>query len=127
MTFGTLKSRIGLLLVDFQIQNTIGGRFDMTPGTFTRTRFHPSPCALIEGVQRADIVTTRTAQARVRDPFVSKLRRMPRAPFLQHKLVVNPHCRRELRIKVVVRLCQRVALRGRQKLMTCAAFGRGRL
>lgn len=82
VTFSALEGGVCFLLIDFQIQDTVGGCFDMTPGPFARARFHLGPRSLIERVQGRDIMTARTAQARMRNPLVSKLRSISSAPSL---------------------------------------------
>ena len=74
VTFSALKTRISLLLLELEIQNSVRRRFDMAASARASTRLRLSSRLRIECVERRDVVTTDATQARVRNPFVAELR-----------------------------------------------------
>src|SRR6185369_15033729 len=82
MTFGALKTRISFLFLDLEIQNPVRRRFDVAASARASTRLRLSSRLRIERVKRRDVVTTYATEARVRNPFVAKLRGVAPAPLL---------------------------------------------
>lgn len=127
VTLRALKSRISFLLLELQVENAVGRRFDVAAAACAATRLRLSPRLRIEGVERRDVVTTHTTQTRVWNPFVPELCGVTPAPPLERLLVLYSHRRGKLRVEIIVRPRRLNLPLRRQELMARGAIRRGGL
>ena len=127
VTLRALKRRIRFLLLELQVENSVGRRFDVAAGACAATRLRLSPRLRIQRVERRDVVTTHTTQARVWNPFVPELGGVTPAPPLERLLVLYSHCRGKLRVEIIMRPRHLSLTLRRQKLMARGAVRRGGL
>lgn len=127
VTLCALKRRIRFLFLELQVENSVGRRFDVAAGACAATGRRLSPGLRIQCVERRDVVTTHTTQARVWNPFVTELCGVTPAPPLERLLVLYSHRRGELRVEIIVRPRRLNLLLRRQELMARGAIRRGGL
>ena len=122
VTLCALKRRVRFLFLELQVENSVGRRFDVAAGACAATRLRLSPGLRIQRIDRRDVVTTHTTEARVWNPFVPELCGVTPAPTLERLLVLYSHRRGKLRVEIIVRPRHlRLTLR-RQELMARGAI-----
>lgn len=127
VTLGALKSRIRFLLLELQVEDSVGRRFDVAAGACAPARLRLSPRLRIQSVERRDVVTTHTTEARVWNPLVPELCGVTPAPPLERLLVLYSHRRGKLRVEIIVRPRRLYLPLRRQELMARGAIRRGGL